>query len=151
VDEFEGILLVVSHDQCFLNEICTDILELRSTLANQKSNSLHHYSGDYNTYENTLVEKKINLARARDAYEVQRDKLREFISREGKKYDNPAHQAQRKMKMKQLEQLESVEKVEEESELVITFPKYVYYVYYVYYMYMIYCHYTIYTVYSVLL
>jgi hypothetical protein len=49
--------------------------------------------------------------------------LKEFISREGRKFDNPAHQSQRKMKMKQLEQLIEVEEVEEESELVITLPK----------------------------
>lgn len=68
--DFEGIALVVSHDTCFLNEICTDILELRSTLANQSSSSLVHYSGDFSTYEKTLREKKIAQARAREAYEV---------------------------------------------------------------------------------
>jgi ATPase subunit of ABC transporter with duplicated ATPase domains len=30
---FPGILLVVSHDQVFLDTVCTDILELKSTLA----------------------------------------------------------------------------------------------------------------------
>jgi ATPase subunit of ABC transporter with duplicated ATPase domains len=29
---FSGILLVVSHDQVFLDTVCTDILELKSTL-----------------------------------------------------------------------------------------------------------------------
>jgi hypothetical protein len=29
---FGGILLVVSHDQVFLDTVCTDILELKSTL-----------------------------------------------------------------------------------------------------------------------
>ena len=70
VYDFEGIALVVSHDTCFLNEICTDILELRSTLANQSSSSLIHYNGDYNTYQKTLREKKIAQARAREAFEV---------------------------------------------------------------------------------
>ena len=54
---------------------------------------------------------------------MQRDKLKEFIAREGKKYDNPAHQAQRKMKMKQLAELETVARVEEEPELHLSFPK----------------------------
>ena len=44
--------------------------------------------------ENTVEENKIAQGRARVAYEKEKDKLREFISREGKKYDNPAHQAQ---------------------------------------------------------
>jgi ATPase subunit of ABC transporter with duplicated ATPase domains len=61
--------------------------------------------------------------RARVAYEREKEKLIEFISREGKKFDNPAHQSQRKMRMKQLETLMEVEEVEEDSELVMTFPK----------------------------
>ena len=44
--------------------------------------------------ENTVEENKIAQGRARVAYEKEKDKLRAFISREGKKYDNPAHQAQ---------------------------------------------------------
>ena len=55
---------------------------------------LTHYSGDYATYGNTVAEQKIAQMRLRVAYEKEKDKLREFISREGKKYDNPAHQAQ---------------------------------------------------------
>jgi ATPase subunit of ABC transporter with duplicated ATPase domains len=62
-------------------------------------------------------------ARAREAVEKQKEKLREFISREGKKYDNPAHQSQRKMKIKQLEQLAEVDAVEEEGHLVMHFPE----------------------------
>jgi ATPase subunit of ABC transporter with duplicated ATPase domains len=55
---------------------------------------LTHYSGDYATYVNTVQEQKVAQMRLRVAYEKEKDKLREFISREGKKYDNPAHQAQ---------------------------------------------------------
>ena len=38
--------------------------------------------------------------RQREAYEKEKEKLREFISREGKKYDNPSHQAQVKQRRK---------------------------------------------------
>lgn len=120
---FEGIVLVVSHDRYFLNTICTDVLELRSKLGGQSKSSLEHYSGDYETYEHTLSENKKVQQRARDAYEKEKEKLREFIAREGKKYDNPAHQAQRKMKVKQLESMIEVEMVEEDSEVVIHLPK----------------------------
>jgi ATP-binding cassette subfamily F protein 3 len=123
VNYFRGIVLAVSHDQVFLDSICTDILELKSTLVGQSKSSLTHYSGDFSTYQTTLEEHKIAQERLREAYEKEKDKLQEFIAREGKKYDNPAHQAQRKMKMKQLEKLIEVEKVEVESELVLKFPK----------------------------
>lgn len=121
-NDFENICLIVSHDICFLNDVTTDIYELKSTLANASVSSLTHYSGDYNTFVNVQSEKKAAQIKARELFENQREKLKEFISREGKKYDNPAHQSQRKMKMKQLEQLEAVEKVEEETELTLTLP-----------------------------
>ena len=62
-------------------------------IGNSKS-TLTHYSGDYATFVNTVAEQKIAQARLKVAYEKEKEKLREFISREGKKYDNPAHQAQ---------------------------------------------------------
>ena len=92
------------------------------THTGQLKTSLEHYSGDYETYQNTIAEKKVVQARARVAYEKEKEKLKEFVSREGKKYDNPAHQSQRKMKLKQLEALVEVENVEEDSELVMIFP-----------------------------
>lgn len=94
INNFNGIAVIVSHDQVFLNAVCTDVLELRSTLAGQSKSSLTHYSGDFDTYEQTVEENKKAQARLRLAWEKETEKLREFISREGKKYDNPAHQAQ---------------------------------------------------------
>ena len=92
-----GILLVVSHDQVFLDSICTDIIELKSQLAGQSKSCLTHYSGDYSSYTNTVEEHRVAQHRLRVAFEKERDKLKEFIARDGKKYDNPAHQSQRKV------------------------------------------------------
>lgn len=120
--QYNGIAIIVSHDRFFLESVCTDIIELRSTLAGQLKNSLDVYSMDYKSYEIELQDRKIVQERARAAYEKEKDKLKEFISREGRKFDNPAHQAQRRMKLRQLEKLVEVEEVEEESELIITLP-----------------------------
>jgi hypothetical protein len=46
-----------------------------------------------------VQENKKAQSRARDAYDKEKEKLREFISREGKKYDTPSHQNQRRMKV----------------------------------------------------
>jgi ATPase subunit of ABC transporter with duplicated ATPase domains len=119
---FDGMCIVVSHDSYFLNNICTDIIELRSILAGQKKNSLEQYNGDYNTFKTTVEERKIAQTRARIAYEKEKEKLQEFISREGRKYDNPAHQAQRRMKIKQLEKLVEIEDIEEDSDVTIKLP-----------------------------
>lgn len=78
--------------------------------------------GDYTTYECTLSDRKIAQARARVAFENEKEKLKEFISREGKKYDNPSHQSQRRMKIKQLGQLVEVDEVEEDSDVTIRLP-----------------------------
>lgn len=94
VHYFHGMVLVVSHDSIFLDSICTDILELKSTLVGQATSSLIHYTGDFSTYMNTVEENKIAQARLRIAYEKEKEKLQEFISRDGKKYDTPQHQAQ---------------------------------------------------------
>jgi ATPase subunit of ABC transporter with duplicated ATPase domains len=53
---------------------------------------------------------------------MQKDKLKEFISREGKKYDGMTHQSQRKMKIKQLENMEEIELIEDEAEGSLIFP-----------------------------
>eukprot|EP00602_Paraphysomonas_sp_CaronLab_P003067 CAMPEP_0185033886 /NCGR_PEP_ID=MMETSP1103-20130426/23279_1 /TAXON_ID=36769 /ORGANISM="Paraphysomonas bandaiensis, Strain Caron Lab Isolate" /LENGTH=757 /DNA_ID=CAMNT_0027570319 /DNA_START=75 /DNA_END=2348 /DNA_ORIENTATION=+ len=119
---FEGMALIVSHDQYFLDAVCTDILELRSTLAGQKKGALTHFSGDYRSYEVTLEDRRRALARAKAAQELQKDKLKEFISREGKKYDGSGHQSQRKMKMKKLENMEDIEEIEEDIEGSFTIP-----------------------------
>lgn len=121
-ETFNGIAVVVSHDKHFLDDICTDIIELRSLLGGQKKTSLEQYNGDYSTFAAVVEERNLAQSRARVAYEKEKEKLKEFISREGKKYDNPQHQAQRKMKMKQLEALIEVEAVEEDSETVFNLP-----------------------------
>jgi len=122
-ETYQGITIVVSHDQSFLNEICTDVLELRSTLAGQKKSSLTHYSGDYQMFVATVEEQSACQSRLKAALDMKKEKLREFIGRDGKKYDNPSHQAQRKMKMKQLEEMEEIEDVEQDPELSINLPR----------------------------
>ena len=62
------------------------------------------------------------MLRAKYTQDIQKEKLKEFISREGRKYDGPAHQSQRKMKMKKLENMEEIELIEDDGEGVLTFP-----------------------------
>jgi len=90
---YSGIAIVVSHDTCFLNTIATDTIELQSVLSGRAKSSLIAYSGDYNTYLKTMEDLTKAQLRNRDAIEAKKDKLKEFIAREGKKYDGPAHQS----------------------------------------------------------
>jgi ATP-binding cassette, subfamily F, member 3 len=120
---FEGMALIVSHDSYFLNAVCTDVLELRSTLGGHKRGELTHYSGDYRGYEVQLEDRKKTQSRLKAAQEIQKDKLKEFISRDGKKYDGSGHQSQRKMKMKQLDNMDDIEEIEEESSMTFNIPE----------------------------
>jgi ATPase subunit of ABC transporter with duplicated ATPase domains len=90
---YTGITIVVSHDTCFLNTVATDIIELQSVLSGRAKSSLATYRGDYCTYENTMAELTKAKLRDKDTLEDKKEKLKEFIGREGKKYDGPAHQS----------------------------------------------------------
>ena len=105
---YTGIALIVSHDTCFLNTVCTDIIELQSSINGRTHSSLIQYTGlcyvcmyyvcyvciyiyintgDYNTYVNTMDETRINQTKIKENLLVKIEKLKEFIGREGKKYD----------------------------------------------------------------
>lgn len=76
-------------------------------------------TGDYATYVATVEEYKIGLARQKKAQDLKKEKLQEFVSREGKKFDNNNHQMQRKSKLKKLNAIknEEIEEFEEDAEV----------------------------------
>lgn len=90
---YSGIAVVVSHDTCFLNTVATDIIELQSVINGRSKSSLTTYTGDYRCYEATIEETTKAQSRVLEQLEAKKEKLREFIGREGKKYDGPAHQS----------------------------------------------------------
>lgn len=63
-------LLVVSHDQSFLDNVCTDIIHL-------DQQKLFYYRGNYATFKKMLVQKRKEQAKA---YEKQEKMLREMKS-----------------------------------------------------------------------
>ena len=84
----------------------------------------HGHTGDYATYIATVEEYKIGLARQKKAQDLKKEKLQEFVSREGKKFDNNNHQMQRKSKLKKLNVLKSeeIEDFEEEAAVHLSLP-----------------------------
>ena len=77
----------MSHDTCFLNNISTGIIELQSTFNGRSASSLKQYSGDFYTYERVIEDELKARLREKDALDTKKEKLKEFIGREGKKYD----------------------------------------------------------------
>lgn len=120
---YRGICVIVSHDTHFLDCVCTDILELRSKAAGQSRTQITQYSGDYTSYFKTLKEKNKAIVRQKHALELQKAKLKDFVTKEGGKYDGPAYQGQKKSKLKKLENLEDIEDVEEDIHVTMHFPK----------------------------
>lgn len=63
-------LLVVSHDQSFLDNVCTDIIHL-------DQHKLHYYKGNYSMFKKMLVQKRREQLKA---YEKQEKRIKEMKS-----------------------------------------------------------------------
>ncbi|XP_026989656.2 ATP-binding cassette sub-family F member 1 isoform X1 [Tachysurus fulvidraco] len=68
LQSWKKTLLIVSHDQSFLDEVCTDIIHLD----NQK---LYYYRGNYLTFKKMYVQKQKELLKQ---YEKQEKKLKDL-------------------------------------------------------------------------
>jgi ATP-binding cassette subfamily F protein 3 len=101
---YEGAVIIVSHDRYFLNNTVNKIIEVNAA-------NLDVYSGNYDFY---LTEKQERMEIQNNAYENQQQKIKQterFIERFRAKATK-ARQVQSKVKM--LEKMETVEKVEED-------------------------------------
>ncbi|WP_291728201.1 ribosomal protection-like ABC-F family protein [Bernardetia sp.] len=105
LNNYEGSIMIVSHDQDFLNNCCNVIVEVWGQ-------DLVRYSGNYDFYRE---EKALRADIQQKAYENQQQKIREterFIER-FKAKATKAKQAQ--SRVKQLEKMERIEAVEEDT------------------------------------
>lgn len=71
---YKHTLVVVSHDRGFLNEVCTDIMEL-------KNRKLTYYRGNFDSYVKQRDENTRNAMRAYEAYHTKREHMMEFITK----------------------------------------------------------------------
>jgi len=103
---YEGAVVIVSHDQYFLNRLVTKIFEVR----NKK---IYQYEGNYDSY---LEQRKEQIEQLQKAYESQRKMIADaekFISRFRYKATK-AKQVQ--SRIKQLEKLDIIEEPEPSQE-----------------------------------
>ena len=101
--EYDGTLIVISHDRYFLNKVIGRILEL-------KENGVAEYLGNYNYYQ----EKKLNPTRFEDYEELANGKTKTQLKDEKKK----KREAEKEAKALQLK-IKTIEKTiaEKEDEL----------------------------------
>merc|ERR1712137_48276 len=87
----KGILLLVSHSQDFLNNVCTNIMHL----ANHR---LMYYSGNYDTYVRTRMEKEEHQMRNFKSEQDRIKDMKNYIARFGHGSAKLARQAKSKEK-----------------------------------------------------
>ncbi|EMR11291.1 hypothetical protein PNEG_00320 [Pneumocystis murina B123] len=107
LSKYDRILIINSHSQDFLNNVCTNIIDL--TMNRQ----LLYYGGNYDTYVRTKHDLEVNQMKA---YAKQQDEIahiKKFVSSAGT-YANLVRQAKSKQKIiDKMEAAGLVEKVEQ--------------------------------------
>ena len=97
--QYEGALVMTSHDRAFMNRICTRILEI-------DGGELNSYSGDYEFYE---AQRALNEKHAQAAYERQQAMLAKEIAFIERFKARASHAAQVQSRVKKLEKIEKIE------------------------------------------
>jgi ATP-binding cassette subfamily F protein 3 len=124
-ENLKGIALIVSHDHCFLSQVCTDIIELKSKSA-RLPGSIVQFAGDFDTFQQSVAERKNCATREREALLFRKEKLQTSIGKDGNGKKTEQHQNQKKTKIKKLEDLgkkeAEIEQFDEETLLNMTFP-----------------------------
>lgn len=105
---YKGLILVISHDTSFLDEITNKTLYIDK---NKKTGTL--YNGSYSKYEKIKKERELATSRLHDKQQKEEEKLREIIARYIRGNEKKANIA--KDRQKKLEKLLS-EKVEVENK-----------------------------------
>lgn len=132
--DFDGTLVVVSHDRHFLNEVVTDVVHF-------DKNNLTCYRGDITNFEAVRDDDIQRLTRLRENQEARKAQLQKFIDLHSQAGENGVKAArQRKSKMKKLEkvgmmaqegkkwkasydgQVEEIEEIVEEEKVELKFP-----------------------------
>lgn len=105
---YKGLILVISHDTAFLDEITNKTLYIDK---NKKTGTL--YNGSYSKYEKIKKERELATLRLHDKQQKEEEKLKEIIARYIRGNEKKANIA--KDRQKKLEKLLS-EKVEVEKK-----------------------------------
>ncbi len=112
INRFRGAVLIVSHDQDFLDETVSEVYELFN-------GSLKRYRGNYSTYVRTRLAEIEQLKHEQEKQQREREKNEKFIERFRYK-DSKAKQVQSRIKM--LEKMDVIEIPPHLKKMKIHFP-----------------------------
>jgi ATP-binding cassette subfamily F protein 3 len=133
--DFKGILVVVSHDRHFLNEVVTDVVHFHQ-------GKLTTYRGDISNFTAVREENRKRQIRLYEQQEAKRAHLQKYIDLHAESGENGVKASrQRKSRMKKLDKLgvmaagegkkfkasydgeaKEIEEYEEDEEVVLNFP-----------------------------
>lgn len=91
LSKWTKILLLISHSQDFMNNVCTNIIDLTQR-------KLEYYTGNFDTYVRTKAEKEENQMKRYNWEQDQIKHMKEYIARFGHGSAKLARQAQSKEK-----------------------------------------------------
>ncbi len=134
-NDFRGILVVVSHDRHFLNEVVTDVVHFHQ-------DKLTTYRGDISNFTAVREENRKRQIRLYEQQEAKRAHLQKYIDLHAESGENGVKAArQRKSRMKKLDKLgvmaagegkkfkasydgeaKEIEEYKEDEEVVLNFP-----------------------------
>ncbi|KAJ1934521.1 ABC transporter ATP-binding protein arb1, partial [Linderina macrospora] len=113
---YNRILLIVSHSQDFLNNVCTHIIHLTP------KRRLVYYGGNYDTFVRTKAENEVNQMKAYEKQQAEIEHIKKFIASAGT-YANLVRQAKSKQKIiDKMEAAGLIEKVEADRKYIFRFP-----------------------------
>lgn len=112
LSQYEGAIILVSHDQAFMDILCNRIFEL-------SRGQLTAYTGNYTDYEDQKVERHLALEASQKSQQKQIEKTQAFIDRFRSKASKAA---QVQSRIKALAKIERVEIEDAESTIGFTFP-----------------------------
>jgi len=109
---YNGAVIIVSHDRAFLDSVTTRTLALRK-------GDLNDYAGNYSFYEKKYAEEQELLKKKMENQQKEMKQTQEFIDRFRYKATK-AKQVQ--SRIKQLEKMEQIEIDDEQAEISFSFP-----------------------------
>lgn len=116
LSKWQKILLLISHSQEFLNNVCTNIVHMGRK-------RLEYYTGNYDSFEQTRSEKEDNQMKKYNWEQDQIKHMKEYIARFGHGSAKLARQAQSKEKtLAKMVRDGLTEKVESEAVSDFAFP-----------------------------
>lgn len=74
LSKYDRILVIVSHSEDFLNQVCTNIMDL-----NMKK-ELVYYTGNYDSFVKTKAELEVNQMKAYEKQQDEIEHMKKFIS-----------------------------------------------------------------------